>query len=126
MAGIFGGHIFEGEGLGQATKTDAAAEGGGATSSKGGSAYMPGGKDPSQVGQPAVYQQPTYMPPSQIDPAAYAYDPAAAGQSNTVLYVGLGVAALAAVVAVMAFGGGGRKVTANRGRRGRRSRRRSH
>ena len=125
MAGIFGGHLFDG--LGQTTTAttplpDAASDelistlattGGSSTAPKtgGGTAYMPA---PSKSGSA---MSTAYMPPSPTY--------AAPASDNTVLYVVGGVAAVGLLAVIMMSGGRrGGTVTANRGKRGRRSRHR--
>ncbi len=132
MAGIFGGHLFDGQGMGQTTTpstpdmtfslTDPdVAAGQGLTvpgGKSGGAAYMPPSSGKSASAAPA------YMPPAStaIDPATYAPAPTS---NNTTLYV-VGGVAVVGLLAVLLMSGKrrGGTVTVNRGKRGRRSRHR--
>lgn len=131
MAGIFGGHLFEGPGMGQTTPSSTpdmtfsltdpdVAAGQGLTvpgDKSGGDAYMPPSSGKSVSDQ-------AYMPPAStaVDPATYAPAPTS---NNTTLYV-VGGVAVVGLLAVLLMSGKrrGGTVTANRGKRGRRSRHR--
>jgi hypothetical protein len=110
MAGIFGGHIFEG--FGQVDKAAASSGKDLATSDK--TAYIPGA--PAEAAY--IPQAPT-VAPSPYDPTVAPYAMAPAQSNNTLLYVAGGALALGAIAYVV-MGHGRGKVTANRRARRRR------
>lgn len=127
MAGIFGGHLFQGQGLGQTTAAEDAefnatiaslatptTGSGTSTGSKtGGAAYLPGVPSTgSKTGGAA------YIPGTTTSAVPV---PVAAPNDNTTLYVVGGVAALGILGIIMMSNRRG-TVAANRGRRARRSR----